>query len=68
MLRINKRYPVKMTVHDSLPLVVPDSEIYEAGVFVAEQMRWTPDWAEGLTLDCEINVGKSYGEVTEWKP
>jgi hypothetical protein len=53
---------------DSLPLVVPDSEIYEAGVFVAEQMRWTPDWAEGLTLDCEINVGKSYGEVTEWKP
>jgi len=25
-------------------------------------MRWVPDWAEGLPLDCEAFVGRSYGE------
>ena len=67
MLRINKRYPVKMTVHDSLPTVVPDAEVEGACVFITEQMCWAPDWAEGLSLDCEIDIGKNYGEVTQWK-
>jgi len=25
-------------------------------------MRWVPDWAEGLPVNCESGVGKSYGE------
>jgi len=27
-----------------------------------ECMKWVPDWAEGLPLNCEAGYGKSYGD------
>ena len=62
MLRIGKKYKVALTVHDSILCCVPDADVSEAQAFVEESMRWTPDWAEGLPVDCESGFGKSYGD------
>jgi len=62
MLRINKKYKVVLTVHDSIVCCVPDEEVTEAQAYVEKCMRWTPDWAEGLPVDCESGTGKSYGD------
>ena len=62
MLKISKKYQVVLTVHDSIVCCVPDAEVAEAQAFVESCMRWTPDWAEGLPVDCESGTGKSYGD------
>lgn len=62
MLRIAKKYKVVLTVHDSVVCSVPDDEVSEAREYMQECMRTIPDWAEGLPLDCEVGVGKSYGD------
>ena len=62
MLQIAKKYRVVLTVHDSIVTCVRDEEVAEAQAYVEECMRWTPDWAEGLPVNCESGVGKSYGE------
>ena len=62
MLKISKRYNVVLTVHDSIACCVPEDEVAEARGYIEQCMRWTPDWAEGLPINCESGVGKSYGE------
>lgn len=62
MLRISKKYRVVLTVHDAIACVVPDKEAEAAREYIEECMRWTPDWAAGLPVDCESGMGKSYGE------
>jgi DNA polymerase I-like protein with 3'-5' exonuclease and polymerase domains len=62
MLKIAKKYRVALTVHDSVLCCVKDEEVYEAEVFIAQCMCWTPDWAKGLPISCESGIGKSYGE------
>jgi len=59
---ISEHYKVALTVHDSLVCVVKDEEVGEARQFIEECMREEPEWAEGLPLDCESGIGKSYGE------
>jgi len=61
LLKINKRYRVVLTVHDSVVSCVPEDQVDEARDYIETCMRWTPDWAEGLPVDCESGVGKSYG-------
>lgn len=63
MLRINKKYAVALTVHDSVVLVVPESEATEAQAYVDACMAWTPKWAAGLPVSGESGVGKNYGET-----
>lgn len=62
MLRIAKRYRVVLTVHDAVACIVPKEEIEEAVTYVEECMRWVPDWAEGLPLNCESGYAESYGD------
>jgi len=62
MLRINKKYKVVLTVHDSIVCCVKDNEVAAAQAYVEKCMRWTPDWATGLPVDCESGTGKSYGD------
>lgn len=62
MLKIAQKYRVVLTVHDAVGCVVPDKEVEEARAFVETCMRWTPDWATGLPVNCESGVGKSYGD------
>ncbi len=59
---ISEHYKVALTVHDSLVCVVKDEEVEEARRFIEECMREAPEWAEGLPLDCESGIGRSYGE------
>ena len=62
MLRIAKRYKVVLTVHDAVACIAPDDEVAQAQAYVEECMRWTPEWAQGLPVNCESGVGKSYGD------
>lgn len=61
MLKIAKRYRVVLTVHDSIVACVREEEAEEAHAYVEQCMRWTPDWADGLPVNCESEVGKRYG-------
>jgi hypothetical protein len=61
MLKIAKRYKVVLTVHDAIACIVPEEEAQEGVAFVEQCMRWTPDWASGLPINCESGVAKSYG-------
>ena len=66
MLLISKRYPIHLTVHDSVVCCVPDSEVNEAAAYVDSCMRHTPAWAQGLPVRGDVETGKNYGECTEW--
>tara|TARA_R110002126_G_scaffold89013_10_gene212982 strand:- start:2391 stop:4220 length:1830 start_codon:yes stop_codon:yes gene_type:complete len=62
MLQISKRCRIVLTVHDSIVVCVKDEDVIESRAFVEERMRWTPDWAAGLPINCESGLGKSYGD------
>ena len=62
MLRIAKRYKVVLTVHDAVACIAPEAEAEEAVAYVESCMRWRPEWAATLPLNCESGMGKSYGD------
>lgn len=62
MLRIAKKYKVVLTVHDAIGIIAREEEKDEAVAFVEECMRWVPSWAEGLPVNCESGMGRSYGD------
>ena len=62
MLLIAKRYKVVMTVHDAVACIAPEGEVEEAMAYVMECMRFVPDWAKGIPLNCEAGYGRSYGD------
>ena len=61
MLRVNKRYPVKGTVHDELIAVVPDAEVADAKTWVLAQMTLTPKYLPGIPLAAEGGAHRRYG-------
>ena len=62
MLKISNKYKVVLTVHDAVACIAKEEEAQEAMAYVEECMRWVPDWATGLPLNCEAGFGKNYGE------
>ena len=62
MLKIAEKYRVVLTVHDSVVCCVRENEAEEAQAYVEQCMRWTPDWAAGLPVNCESDIGRRYGE------
>ena len=62
MLKISRRYKVVLTVHDAIAVCVRDAEAEDAQKYVESCMRWVPEWATGLPLNCESGMGKSYGD------
>ena len=68
MLMISKRYRVLLTVHDSVVCCVRDEEVDEAATYIDSCMRYTPDWAEGLPVRGDVEIGKNYGDCIEWNP
>lgn len=62
MLRIRRRYPTVLTVHDSVACIAPESEAEQAMAYVVECMSWNPKWAVGLPLACEAGFGAAYGD------
>jgi DNA polymerase len=66
MLRIAKLYKVVLTVHDAVACIAKEEEADEAAKYVQECMRWRPKWANTLPLNCEVKVGKNYGDGIKW--
>ena len=62
MIRMSQKYRVVLTVHDAVACIVPEAEAEQAQQYIEECMRWTPEWATGLPLNCESGIGKNYGE------
>ena len=62
LVKIAKQYRVVLTVHDSIVVCVPEEQAEEAQAYVEQCMRWTPDWAAGLPVNCESGIGRSYGD------
>jgi DNA polymerase len=62
MLKIGKRYKVVLTVHDAIAVCVRECDAEDAQKYVEECMRWVPEWAKGLPVNCESGSGKSYGD------
>ena len=62
MLVVNKKYPVVMTVHDAIAVVVLKAEAETAKEYVELCMRLRPSWAPELPLNCEAGYGESYGD------
>ena len=62
MVRIAKRYRVVLTVHDAVACIAPKTQAEEAQKYVEACMKWRPDWAHDLPLNCESGIGNSYGE------
>jgi DNA polymerase len=62
MLKIGIKYPVVLTVHDAVACIAPKEEAKEAQEYVEKCMRWRPEWASDLPLNCESGIGESYGD------
>lgn len=62
MLRVQKRYPVVLTVHDAIACLAPIEEAEAAQKYVEDCMSWRPKWAPDLPLACESGMGASYGD------
>ena len=59
MVRVHKRIPVALTIHDALYCVVPDQIVNKVAKFIIEELKREPEWAPGLPLDAEIGAGQS---------
>ena len=59
MVRIHKRYPVALTIHDAVYCVVPEEEAEEARRFIITELRKEPEWAPGIPLDAEGGYGQN---------
>jgi DNA polymerase len=62
LLAIQKQYPVALTIHDALYLVVPEDEAERAQDFVLKTMRTAPEWLPDIPLDAEAGYGKSLAD------
>ena len=63
LIMIAKKYPVVMTVHDAVAALVRKKDIWDGLQFVDSCMKFTPSWAEGLPLSCELGYGLSYADA-----
>lgn len=59
MVRVAKRIPVALTIHDALYCVVPDQIVNKVAKFIIQELKREPVWAPGLPLDAEIGAGQS---------
>lgn len=63
MVRVNKRYPIVLTIHDALYILAPEAEAQEALDFLIEEMTKVPSWMPGIPLAAEGGYGKSLKDV-----
>lgn len=63
MLRIQRRYPCVLTVHDEVVVLVPEDEANIAEPWVLAQMTVEPPYMPGIPLAAETGVGRRYGEA-----
>ena len=59
MVRIAKRLPVALTIHDAVYCMVPDQLVEKAAKFIVDELKRAPEWASELPLDAEVGAGQS---------
>jgi DNA polymerase len=59
MVRIAKRLPVVLTIHDAVYCMVPDQLVEKAKKFIVKELKQAPEWAAELPLDAEVGAGQS---------
>jgi DNA polymerase len=59
MVRVHKKYPVALTIHDALYIAVPTEEAEEARRFIITELRKAPAWLPDMPLDAEGGIGDS---------
>ena len=59
MVRVNRKYPVGLTIHDALYCVVPFEEAEEARRFIINELRKPPAWMPDIPLDAEGGYGEN---------
>jgi len=63
MVRVDKRFPVKGTVHDELLCLAPEAEAAEGYKWVLGQMTIVPKWMPGIPLAADGGFARRYGEA-----
>jgi DNA polymerase len=63
MVRVGKRYPIVITIHDALYILVREEQSQEALAFLMEEMCRVPEWMQGIPLSAEGKIGKTLAEV-----
>lgn len=58
MVRVNRKYPVALTIHDAVYCVVPTEQAEEARRFIITELRKAPSWLPGIPLDAEGGYGE----------
>ena len=59
MVRIAKKLPIAITIHDAVYCVVPDQLVERAKRFIVDELKRPPEWAAGLPLDAEVGAGQT---------
>lgn len=61
MLRLSKRYPVVLSVHDEAVNLIPDEEVEEGKKWCHAQMVREPKYLPGIPLGADTGVHRRYG-------
>ena len=63
MVKIGRRYPVALQVHDEIVCVVPEEQADTCKEYMMRVMSTPPKWAPDLPVACEADVGVNYGDA-----
>lgn len=58
MVRVHKRYPVSLTIHDAIYCAVKEDEAEQAVRDIVTELRKSPAWLPNMPLDAEGGYGK----------
>jgi hypothetical protein len=59
--RINRRYPVKLSVHDEAVCVVPQADAEACKAYMLECLTLAPEWCrKWLPVAGEVGIGRNY--------
>lgn len=62
MIKIGKKYPMLLTVHDAVYILAKEGEAENASEFLLATMRTAPKWLPGIPLDAEAGFGKTLAD------
>ena len=62
MIRIDRRYPTLLTIHDADYVLALDKDVEAAKAFVYTEMCKAPKWMPDIPLNASVKFGKTLAE------
>ena len=62
MIRIDRRYPTLLTIHDADYVLAPDRDVEDAKAFVYTEMCKAPKWMSDIPLNASVKSGKTLAD------